>query len=197
MSFILAANHITKKQYMNVYFRKPRYKKIFLFGFFVIMVFLLLIAFVPYNYVMPVKGAGIKSYSQQSFWAYPWGKSGHHKGVDIFAKQGTPVLSATKGMVVYVGQLSLGGNVVLVVGPRFKSHYYAHLKKIKTTRLSFVSEGEEIGEVGTTGNAKGKPPHLHYSIGQTIPNIFGEGPILKRFYTDPTPLLNKGTHIVF
>jgi len=197
MTLILAANHVTKKHHMKVNFKKPSYKKIFLFCFLVIIVFLLLVAFVPYNYVMPVKGAGIKSYSQQSFWVYPWGKSGHHKGVDIFAKQGTPVLSATKGIVVYVGQLSLGGNVVLVVGPRFKTHYYAHLKKIKTTSLSLVSEGEEIGEVGTTGNAKGKPPHLHYSIGQTLPKIFSEGPIVKRFYTDPTPLLNKGTHVVY
>jgi murein DD-endopeptidase MepM/ murein hydrolase activator NlpD len=188
---------LIKKHQMNDKFINSNHKKIFLFSFLVIIVFVILNAFVPYNYVMPVKGAGIKSYSQKSFWAYPWGKSGHHKGVDIFAKQGTPVLSATKGMVVYVGQLSLGGNVVLVVGPRFKSHYYAHLKKIKTTSLSLVSEGEEIGEVGTTGNAKGKPPHLHYSIGQTLPNVFGEGPILKRFYTDPTPLLNKGTHVVF
>ncbi len=197
MSINLADNHIIKKHRMKVDFIKIRTKKILLFCFLGIMVLLLLIAFVPYNYVMPVKGAGIKSYSQKSFWAYPWGKSGHHKGVDIFAKQGTSVISATKGMVVYVGQLSLGGNVVLVVGPRFKSHYYAHLKKIKTNSFSFVFEGEEIGEVGTTGNAKGKPPHLHYSIGQTIPNIFGEGPILKRFYTDPTPLLNKGTHVVY
>lgn len=182
---------------MNVDLRKTRYRRIFLFSFLVVIIFLLLVAFVPYNYVMPVKGAGIKSYSQKSFWAYPWGKSGHHKGVDIFAKQGTPVLSATKGLVVYVGQLSLGGNVVLVVGPRFKSHYYAHLKKIKTTSLSLVSEGEEIGEVGTTGNAKGKPPHLHYSIGQTFPDIFGEGPLVKRFYSDPTPLLNNSTHVIY
>ena len=123
MTFILAANHVTKKHHMKVNFKKPSYKKIFLFCFLVIIVFLLLVAFIPYNYVMPVKGAGIKSYSQQSFWAYLWGKSGHHKGVDIFAKQGTPVLSATKGIVVYVGQLSLGGIVVLVVGPRFKTHY--------------------------------------------------------------------------
>lgn len=197
MSFILAANHIIKKHHMNVDLRKTRYRRIFLFSFLVVIIFLLLVAFVPYNYVMPVKGAGIKSYSQKSFWAYPWGKSGHHKGVDIFAKQGTPVLSATKGLVVYVGQLSLGGNVVLVVGPRFKSHYYAHLKKIKTTSLSLVSEGEEIGEVGTTGNAKGKPPHLHYSIGQTFPDIFGDGPIVKRFYSDPTPLLNNSTHVIY
>ena len=197
MRFSFTDFHIRKKHQMNINFTTPRIKKILLYCFLGMMVLLLLIAFVPYNYVMPVKGAGINSYSQQSFWAYPWGKSGHHKGVDIFAKQGTPVLSATKGIVVYVGQLSLGGNVVLVLGPRLQSHYYAHLKKIKTAAFSLVSEGDEIGEVGTTGNAKGKPPHLHYSIGQTFPDIFGEGPLVKRFYVNPTPFLNKSTHVVY
>jgi murein DD-endopeptidase MepM/ murein hydrolase activator NlpD len=78
-----------------------------------------------------------------------------------------------------------------------QTHYYAHLKKINTSTFSLVSEGDEIGEVGTTGNAKGKPPHLHYSIGQTLPNIFGEGPLVKRFYADPTPFLNRSTYVVY
>ncbi len=46
---------------------------------------------------MPVAGATISSYNQNSFWAYPWGKSVTHKGVDIFAKEGTAVLSSTGG----------------------------------------------------------------------------------------------------
>ena len=49
---------------------------------------LLIIGFIiPQEIKMPVKGATRKSYSQNSFWAYPWGKSITHKGVDIFGKE--------------------------------------------------------------------------------------------------------------
>ncbi len=143
---------------------------------------------------MPVKGANRKSYNQLSFWAYPWGSSGHHKGVDIFQKNGTPVLSATIGIVVFKGVLSKGGNAVLVFGPHLKLHYYAHLDTIYVDYFTLVSAREQIGTVGTTGNAKGKPPHLHYSITRIIPRITGTGSLEKRFYVDPIPLLNKAVN---
>jgi murein DD-endopeptidase MepM/ murein hydrolase activator NlpD len=139
---------------------------------------------------MPVKGAGKWSYNQNSFWAYPWGSSGHHKGVEIFQKKGTPVLSATKGVVVYKGVLSKGGNVVLVFGPRLRLHYYAHLDTIQVGYFTFLSAGDQIGTVGTTGNAKGKPPHLHYSITRLIPRLETKEEWEKRFYDNPIPLLN-------
>jgi predicted Zn-dependent protease len=157
-----------------------------------VLILVLIVALIPSRFVMPVEGATIKSYDQKSFWAYPWGKSVYHKGVDIFAKQGTPVLSSTKGFVVFTGQFSLGGNVVLVIAPGWKLHYYAHLKEIKSSSFSLVSEGDQIGTVGTTGNAKGKPPHLHYSIQRLFPRIEARQliPNTKSFYVDPTPLLN-------
>ncbi len=86
----------------------------------------------PQNFSMPVDGATNTSYSQKSFWFYPWGTSGTHKGVDIFARKGTPVRSSTSGLVLYTGQLKLGGNVVFVLGPKWRLHYYAHLHEIKT-----------------------------------------------------------------
>ena len=55
---------------------------------------------------MPVQNADRNSYAQDSYWAYPWGKSVTHKGVDIFAKAGTPIHSATDGLVLYTGQIS-------------------------------------------------------------------------------------------
>jgi murein DD-endopeptidase MepM/ murein hydrolase activator NlpD len=156
------------------------------------LILVLIVALIPSRFVMPVEGATIKSYDQKSFWAYPWGKSVYHKGVDIFARQGTPVLSSTKGFVVFTGQFSLGGNVVLVIAPGWKLHYYAHLKEIKTSSFSFVSPSDQVGTVGTTGNAKGKPPHLHYSIQRLFPRIEARQliPNTKSFYVDPTPWLN-------
>src|SRR6188768_2627965 len=99
----------------------------------------------PRNFTMPVKNADRRSYDQRSYWCYPWGKSVTHKGVDIFAKAGTPVLSASEGIVVYKGKLGRGGNVVLVLGAGWKFHYYAHLREIRTSVGSWLSLGEELG----------------------------------------------------
>src|SRR3712207_914807 len=80
----------------------------------------------PQSFVMPVEKATKMSYNQASFWYYPWGKSGTHKGVDIFAQAGTPVLSATGGIVLYSGEISMGGEVAVILGPKWRIHYYAH-----------------------------------------------------------------------
>lgn len=159
--------------------------------FAILIVVLSIISAYTLSYSMPVEGANRYSYNQKSFWAYPWGSSGHHKGVDIFAKKGTQVLSATAGIVVFTGVLSKGGNVILILDPSLKFHYYAHLDQVSAKAFNLVGPGEVIATVGTTGNAKGKPPHLHYSIGRVIPRIFSDEDWLKRFYDDPVIYLNR------
>lgn len=124
---------------------------------------------IPQNFSNPLDKADENSYNPKSFWYYPWGKSGTHKGVDIFAKEGTKVNSSTGGLVIFKGEIQLGGKVVVVLGPKWRLHYYAHLKDINTKFLSWTNKGEMIGTVGTTGNAKGKAPHLHYSIVTLVP----------------------------
>jgi murein DD-endopeptidase MepM/ murein hydrolase activator NlpD len=124
---------------------------------------------VPQTFVNPVHGADHNSYHTKSFWYYPWGKSGTHKGVDIFARQGTEVRCSTGGLVLFTGDIKVGGKVILILGPKWRIHYYAHLERITTSMLSWASVNEQIGTVGTTGNAKGKPPHLHYSIVTLLP----------------------------
>ena len=140
-------------------------KKIFLFLICVIAAGFL----IPQNLKMPVQGAYKSDYHKDSFWFYPWGKSGTHKGVDVFAKTGTPVSSSTAGIVVYNGNISMGGNVVLILGPKWRFHYYAHLNTISCDRYDLVSQSMQIGTVGSSGNAKGKPAHLHYSISSFFP----------------------------
>jgi peptidoglycan LD-endopeptidase LytH len=148
---------------------------------------------VPQHFENPVVGAGRNSYHPKSFWYYPWGKSGTHKGVDIFAKEGTAVNSSTGGLVLYAGEIAVGGKVVLILGPKWRVHYYAHLQEIHTGFFSWASKGENIGSVGTTGNAKGKPPHLHYSIVTLIPYFWrvDSSPQgwKKMFYLNPIPFL--------
>jgi len=127
---------------------------------------------IPQNLKMPVKGATKSDYNPKSFWFFPWGKSITHKGVDIFAKKGTEINSSTKGLVLYSGELKIGGKVVLVLGPKWRLHYYAHLNELKTPSFTFINNNSVIGTVGTTGNAAGKTPHLHYSILTIIPYVW-------------------------
>ena len=138
-------------------------------GIFVVIVIGYLI---PQNISIPVEDADDNSYHPESFWYYPWGNSVTHKGVDIFAKRGTVVKSSTPGIVFYRGRYKKGGNVVIVLGPKWRFHYYAHLDTIKTSAFSFVNQNETIGTVGISGNAAGKPPHLHYSIVTLLPYIW-------------------------
>ena len=118
----------------------------------------------PEKMAIPVYGAKTTDWNHKTFWYEPWGKSGVHKGIDIFAKKGTPLLSATNGVVLYDGKLGIGGNVIAVLGPKWKIHYYAHLESRHVSIGDFVSSSQAIGTVGDSGNAKGKLPHVHYSV---------------------------------
>ena len=137
--------------------------------FGVILVIILVGLILPQHMQMPVVNATKTDYEQNSFWFYPWGKSLTHKGVDIFAKRGTTIKAATSGLVLYSGQIEMGGNVVLILGPKWRLFYYAHLDSILTKTLTFVTKNSVIGTVGSSGNAVGKPPHLHFAIKTLIP----------------------------
>ena len=123
----------------------------------------------PARGVIPVQNATSRDWNANSFWYAPWGKSGVHKGIDIFAKKGTPVIASTSGLVVYTGNISMGGNVVAVLGAKWRIHYYAHLQNINAKTWGFAGKGDIIGSVGDSGNAAGKPPHLHYSVMSLVP----------------------------
>jgi peptidoglycan LD-endopeptidase LytH len=129
----------------------------------------LVIACMPVRAIIPVQGATPRDWNPLSFWFEPWGRSGVHKGIDIFAPQGRPVLSAVPGVLLYQGRLGMGGEVVAVLGPGWRVHYYAHLTEKPMHIPFFVARGTRLGEVGTTGNAIGKPAHLHYAIVSLIP----------------------------
>ena len=159
-------------------------------GLTAIMVLGLLI---PERAVIPVTGASRSDWNKDTFWYEPWGASGVHKGIDIFAAKGTDVIAATGGVVLYSGAIKRGGNVVLVLGPKWRVHYYAHLDSIDSGVGGIISRGEKIGSVGDTGNAGGKQPHVHYVILSVIPypwriDTSTQG-WKKMFYLDPGDML--------
>ncbi len=88
-----------------------------------------------------------------------------HEGIDIQAAKRTPVVASADGIVTRVGDNNLGGKVVFM-RPEGKNInlYYAHLDEQLVQSGQRVKEGDVIGLMGNTGNAKNTVPHLHFGI---------------------------------
>jgi peptidoglycan LD-endopeptidase LytH len=133
----------------------------------------------PMPAVLPIPVEGVQPGDLTDTWGSPRGEGRTHQGIDIFAPRNTLVLSATHGLVVRRGWNRLGGRTVSVMGPGGYHHYYAHLEAWDLPDVGdWVEPGQVLGYVGTTGNAAGTPPHLHYGIY----SMSGEA-------VDPYPLL--------
>jgi murein DD-endopeptidase MepM/ murein hydrolase activator NlpD len=93
-----------------------------------------------------------------------------HSGIDLAAREGTPVLASGGGRVVFAGRYPLrrnvrwwryGNVVVLAHGTRYLT-IYAHLNEITVRRGATLRRGEQVGTVGNTGWSTS--PHLHYEV---------------------------------
>lgn len=162
-------------------------------AFLLILSIFLLGLLLPEKLTIPVKNAKTTDWNHKTFWYEPWGRSGVHKGIDIFAKKGTDLIAATSGMVIFKGNLKLGGHVLAVLGPKWRVHYYAHLDSSSVAIGEWVSQSKVIGTVGDSGNAKGKPAHVHYSIVTLLPYPWRwDGSTQgwkKMFYLNPSEML--------
>lgn len=91
-----------------------------------------------------------------------------HQGMDIAAKEGTPVKAAADGKVVLAyPDLFYSGNVIVLDHGFGLQTIYAHLKEMAVSRGDEVKQGDIIGAVGQTGRATG--PHLHW--GASLRNV--------------------------
>lgn len=133
---------------------------------------------------VPVTGVS-RSQINDSWQAPRAGGDRRHEGQDIFAPRGTPVLSATNGYVVRVGENKLGGRTVSVMGAGGRIYYYAHLHAYapEISFGDFVTAETTLGFVGTTGNAEGTSPHLHFGV-------YAPGGAI-----NPLPLLSDRTEV--
>ena len=124
---------------------------------------------IPDPGIIPVAGASRSDWHADTFWFEPWGSSVTHKGIDIFGDKGTSVIAAGYGIRLFEGTLPKGGKVLVYLGPRWRIHYYAHVDSFATSPHWLVSPGDKIATLGDSGNARGKPPHLHYSLLTLVP----------------------------
>ena len=116
------------------------------------------------NLEMPVQG--VTKSQVADTWHVPREGDRLHEGQDIFAKRGTPVLSATDGYIFRIGENKLGGQTVSVIGAGGRIYYYAHLDSYAPNMAAgdHVTTQTVLGYVGNTGNAAGGPTHLHFGL---------------------------------
>lgn len=106
------------------------------------------------GYTWPAEGVLTSGYGRR------WGRM--HRGIDIAAPFGTPIVAAAAGKVIGAGWHRGYGNLVKLEHLDGSITYYAHVNRILVTHDQRVKQGEIIAEMGSTGRSTG--PHLHFEI---------------------------------
>ena len=109
--------------------------------------------------VCPVAGA----VSFTDTWGAPRSGGRTHKGVDMIAARGTPIVAIFSGRIQRTSNSSLGGLSVYLISDAGDMYYYAHLDDFGDISAGQqVPAGYVIGYNGSTGNAPSWLPHLHF-----------------------------------
>ena len=128
-------------------------------------------------FTLPIGGA-------QAFvnsWGAPRSGGRRHKGTDVMASCGAPVVAVTDGVIGNLANRGKGGVMAYLRASNGDIFFYAHLKGYAPgiSNGSRVTVGQKIGYNGNTGNARGGPCHVHFEWHRG-----GGGPV------NPYPLLN-------
>ena len=121
--------------------------------------------------IFPVDGYITSPYGDRSD---PFtGADANHNGIDIGARMGTSIYAASGGKVIQSSDKKNGfGKCVIIEHSSGFRTLYAHCSELIVNEGDYVSAGQLIAKVGSTGRSTG--PHLHYSI------------IINGKYVDPT-----------
>jgi len=102
----------------------------------------------------PVRGVLVSAFGMRD--------SEQHEGIDLAAPEGTPVLAASAGKVLFAGEQRGYGRMVLLGHEGGLVTIYAHNAENLVSAGDRVSRGQRIASVGRSGNATG--PHLHFEV---------------------------------
>ena len=111
------------------------------------------------SFIKPIEGtiSSVYGYRETATGTVPK----DHTGTDIAANTGTKIKSATEGQVVLASEEGdYGKHIKVQIGE--VSIIYAHCNALYVKEGDMVTQGQEIAEVGSTGNSTG--PHLHFEI---------------------------------
>ncbi|BFM38742.1 putative peptidase [Synechocystis sp. LKSZ1] len=107
------------------------------------------------GYIWPAKGVLTSGFGRR------WGRP--HRGIDIAAPIGTPIMAAAPGEVIFAGWNSGGfGNLVKIRHADGSVTYYGHTNRVLVRTGELVQQGQQVAEMGSTGRSTG--PHLHFEI---------------------------------
>ena len=101
-------------------------------------------------------GFGWRRYSRRSR------RGRMHKGLDIAAPIGTPIVAPADGRVAFVGRKGGYGKTVVIDHGGAVKTLFAHNSSINVEEGDVVIQGQEISKIGMTGRSTG--PHLHYEV---------------------------------
>lgn len=111
------------------------------------------------TFIKPVEGTISSKFGQREPTTSTVPKN--HTGVDIAANMGTKIISATDGEVVLASEEGdYGKHLKIQIGE--VSIIYAHCNNLYVKQGDKITQGQEIAEVGSTGNSTG--PHLHFEV---------------------------------
>lgn len=108
-----------------------------------------------YEVVIPLKGTITSRFGERDV------EPKNHTGIDIAANTGTKIVSAIDGIVEEVSTTGEYGNHIIIKTDDITT-LYAHCSKLLVKEGEEVKKGDNIAEVGNTGNSTG--PHLHFEI---------------------------------
>ena len=114
------------------------------------------------------------------------GCSRQHKGNDLMADEGVPVVAVESGVIIRANDTDqgLGGITLWLKGDSGVAYYYAHNVQNLVAEGQRVARGQMIARVGRTGNARATAPHVHFQI-----NLCGETSSAEPCTVDPYPYL--------
>ena len=95
-----------------------------------------------------------------SMYGKRWGRM--HEGIDIAAAAGSPIYAAMDGKVIYAGWLNGYGKVVKIQHKGNLQTIYGHCSVLRVSEGQYVKKGQQIADVGSTGNSTG--PHVHFEV---------------------------------
>jgi murein DD-endopeptidase MepM/ murein hydrolase activator NlpD len=112
------------------------------------------------RYIWPVHGRMTSYFGRRNL---GMGTSNFHRGIDVAAPMGTPIVAARAGTVTFSGWSTRGyGNLVRIRHAGGAETWYAHASRLLVSVGQYVNQGERIALIGSTGLSTG--PHLHFEL---------------------------------